>query len=193
MDFLIMADQFLIQLYRITGMTILDYFLGTFLLALSAVVLGEWTLSLVLRFNRHYVDKIEDEMLRQHRLSLRALRQNDEKAYKACNHEANDAFGRYFFTMVAYSAAILWPVPFVLAWMQTRFSEVEFQLVYPVSLIWSSTGYFTVFILLYILARIVFKNIRSYLPYFREVQKTLDLFDEHSGENHPSESAADSR
>jgi hypothetical protein len=58
--------------------------------------------------------------------------------------------------------------------MQSRFSDVAFHFVYPISLIMPATGYFTTFILSYILARIVFKNVRPYLPYFRTVQKMLD-------------------
>jgi hypothetical protein len=169
-------DQMIIQVYRLTGCTIIDYLLGTFALALFTVVLGEFTLSLALRFNRDHIEKMESEMTQQHELSMVALKMNDKEGYRVCNDQANDAFGRYFFNMIAYSAAVLWPTPFALAWMQTRFSLVRFELAYPVSLVWSSTGYVSTFVFCYILARILFKNLRPQLPYFRNVQKSLDLY-----------------
>ena len=168
-------DPYLIQLYRISGYALVDFFVGTFLLALITVVIGEFTLSLALRINRRHIESMENELTEQHNLSMAALVVEDKKSYKACNDQANDAFGRYFFNMIAYSAACLWPVPFALSWLQSRFLHVDFKLAYPLSLIWPSTTYITVFVLLYILARIVFKNLRRYLPYFRQVQKTLDL------------------
>jgi len=168
-------DPYLIQLYRMSGYVLVDFFIGTFLLALITVVIGEFTLSLALRINRRHIQAMENELTEQHNLSMAALEVEDKKSYKACNDQANDAFGRYFFNMIAYSAACLWPVPFALSWLQSRFLHVDFELAYPLSLVWASTGYITVFVLLYILARIVFKNLRPYLPYFRQVQKTLDL------------------
>jgi len=168
-------DPYLIQLYRMSGYALVDFFIGTFLLALMTVVIGEFTLSLALRINRRHIEAMENELTEQHNLSMAALQEEDKKSYKACNDQANDAFGKYFFNMIAYSAACLWPVPFALSWLQSRFLDVDFTLAYPLSIIWSSTGYLTIFVLLYLLARIVFKNLRPYLPYFRQVQKTLDL------------------
>lgn len=171
----ILLDPYFIALYRLTGDPLLNFMLGTFLLAMVTVVLGELTLSLALRFNRRHITAMEEELEKQHRLSLTALQMQDQKGYRACNKLANDVFGKYFFSMIAYSAACLWPVPFVLSWMQTRFLGVQFELAYPISLVWASTQYFTIFLLLYILARILFKHIRPYLPYFKQVQKALDL------------------
>lgn len=180
MDFLqslpSILDPYCIAMYRITGNAVVNYCIGTFLLAFITVVLGEFTLSLVMRINHRHIQRMEDEMAQQHQLSLAALHMADKKSYQACNQQANDVLGRYFFNMVAYSAAYLWPIPFALTWMQSRFIGVEFIPAYPLNLIWHSTGYFTTFILFYILGRILFKNIRRYLPYFKEVQKTLDLY-----------------
>jgi hypothetical protein len=167
----------LIQLYRFTGVTFLDYLLGTFILALISVILGELTISLALRYNRVHVDAITDNMVNMNNLSIMALKSRDKKSYKACNNRANDAFGKYFFNMIAYSASSLWPAFFALSWMQARFSQVEFPLVYPVDIILPALGYFPTFLLCYILARILFKNVRRYLPYFSGVQKQLDAAD----------------
>jgi hypothetical protein len=167
-------DPALIELYRITGVTFLDYLLGTFILALVSVVLGELTISLALKYNRNHVDKISDDMIKLNNLSIMALKAGDKSSYKACNDGANDAFGKYFFNMIAYSASSLWPAFFALGWMQTRFSALEFPLPYAINLIMPSAGYFVTFLLCYILARIFFKHVRRYLPYFGTVQKMLD-------------------
>ena len=177
----VLLDPYLIALYKTTGYVVIDYFIGTLMVSFITVVVGEFTLSLTLRLNRRHIEGMEAEMREQHNLSMAALDWKDRKSYKACNDRANDAFGKYFFNMIAYSAACLWPIPFALSWMQTRFLGVEFELAYPISLIWPSTGYVTTFILCYILTRIVFKNVRRYLPYFRGVQKTLDLCARDSG------------
>jgi hypothetical protein len=176
-------DGILIQLYRLTGLTFLDYLLGTFVLALMSVMLGELTISLALRYNKHHVHDITDNMVKMNNLSIMALKSRDQESYKACNDTANDAFGKYFFTMIAYSASSLWPPFFALAWMQTRFSQVQFPLSYPLEIIVPSLGYLPTFLLCYILARILFKNIRRYLPYFHSVQKQLDQADKEKADN----------
>jgi hypothetical protein len=177
-----MADRILIQFYRITGFTFLDYLLGTFVLALITVVFGELTISLALRLNRAHVNQVTDDMVKMNNLSIMALKEKDKASYKACNDTANDAFGKYFFNMIAYSASSLWPAFFALAWMQTRFGKVEFPLPHPVEAMVPSVGYFFTFFFCYVLARILFKKIRRYLPYFRTVQKMLDQTEKEQSE-----------
>jgi len=152
-----------------------DYFIGTFCLALFCVVVGEISVSLALRFNKRYIDRMTAEMDKNERLAMAAYKAGDKSGYKALNKQATDAWGRQFFTMVAYSAGILWPIPFALGWMQTRFAAVDFELAFPLSLIFGQTvGYIFTFIPLYILSRIIFKYLRPWLPYFKGVQKRLD-------------------
>jgi hypothetical protein len=179
---LVHIDRILIQFYRFTGLTFLDYLFGTFILALLSLILGELTISLALRYNKGHVDAITDNMVKMNNLSIMALKTRDKKSYKACNDTANDAFGKYFFSMIAYSASALWPAFFSLAWMQTRFSQVEFPLPYPLEIIMPTLGYFPTFLLCYILARILFKNLRRYLPYFSSVQNQLDAADREKSE-----------
>ena len=91
------------------------------------------------------------------------------------NKAATDVWGKQFFTMVAHSAGILWPIPFCLGWMDLRFADVDFLVALPISLIFEhGVGYSFIFIPTYILCRILFKYMRPYLPYFRSVQKMLD-------------------
>jgi hypothetical protein len=172
---MLQADAVLIPLYRITGYSLPDYFIGTMLLALLCVVIGELSVSLAIRFNKRHLDSMTREMRQKEMLAMQAYREGDKPGYKSLNKEATDAWGRHFFTMVAYSAGILWPIPFALGWMQTRFSGVKFELAFPLSLIFGQTvGYVFTFIPIYILCRILFKYMRPHLPYFKGVQNLLN-------------------
>jgi hypothetical protein len=174
-SFYVLADSFLIFFFRITGMPLADYFMGTFFLAFLCVVVGEISVSLALRFNQRYIDEMTTEMQTKEKLSMQAYRAGDRTSYRALNKEATEVWGKRFFTMVAYSAGILWPIPCALGWMQTRFADVQFALAFPLSLVFGKTvGYIFVFIPLYFFCRILFKYLRPCLPYFKGVQKALD-------------------
>ena len=176
--FALQADRFLITFYRITGFGLIDYFIGTTILAFLCIVIGELSISLAIRCNKRYLDAMSSKMTEKETLALQAYRAGDQAGYKALNKEATDAWGKHFFTMVAYSAGILWPIPFALGWMQTRFAEVQFDLAFPLSLIFGkSVGYIFTFIPIYILCRIVFKYMRPHLPYFKGIQNLLDQYD----------------
>jgi len=163
-------DHMLITFYRITGDPVSGFFLGTFLLALLAVVIGELTISVAYLLNRVHIKALNDRMARMHNLSLNALRSGQKEEYRRSNKEANDAFGRVFFNAVALSAASLWPVFFALSWMQERFMGIDF----PVPFTGLTVNYVLIFLICYVLARILFGGMRSRLPYFSKVQKIVD-------------------
>ncbi len=171
-------DSHMIRLYQLTGYTLVDFFLGTFVLALAAEIIGELTSSVAFLGVRKYIESSTDEMIRFQNLSMDALAVGDGATYTACNKLANDAFGKTFFMQVSLSAALLWPVPFVLAWMQTRFSDVEFQLLF----VDYSVGYLCVFITLYAAAYLIFKRIKCRLPYFREISDIMASYRKRSRE-----------
>jgi hypothetical protein len=173
MKFLETLDPFLFFFYRLTGEPLQDYFLGTFVLALLTVVIGEFTISVVFRVNRAHLDKLDKRLSDLNDLSRKALEVGDEKSYKACNKEANEAFGQTFFNKFGLSAASLWPCFFALAWMQPHFSAVDI----PLPFIGLEVGYFTTYLLAYIAARIFFGKIRHRLPYFRDVHLMLATYE----------------
>ncbi len=162
-------DPALITLYRLTGYPLLDYYLGTFLLALLTVLVGEFTISLVFRVNRRHLEKLNSRYQDLSQLSAEALQRGDKENYKACNKEGNEAFGQLFFNKFGLSAASLWPIFFALAWMQERFSEIGL----PLPWLGWEINYFFFFLLCYILARIVFGKLKSKLPYFKGIHQTL--------------------
>jgi hypothetical protein len=161
-DLYLQMDSLLISLYRITGYPHVDYFLGTFLLAFICAVLGEMTLTYAMRINKKYIDELNEETDRKEQLSIEAYRSGDKTSYKALNKEATDVWSRKFFTMAAYSAGMLWPLPFALGWMQTRFQSIEFPVMFPLNLLFGKTvGYLFTFIPLYILARILSNKLKK--------------------------------
>lgn len=166
-------DGFFILFYRITGVPIVDYMIGTFCLSIVAVILGELTISLALKANKPYLSELSERMHEKDSLAVSAYEKGDMKTYKALNRQATDAWGKKFFAMMGHSAAILWPVPFALGWMQTRFAGIEFEIAFPFSLVTDSVGYTFSFFPIYILARIVFGKLRPFIPYFSNVHKNL--------------------
>ncbi len=162
-------DPILITLYRLTGHPLMDYYLGTFLLALLTVLVGEFTISLVFKVNKAHLDRLNAKVEKMRHLSEEALRLGDEGSYKAINKEGNDAFGHLFFNKFGLSAASLWPIFFALAWMQERFAEIGL----PLPWIGWEINYFFFFLMCYILARILFGRIKRKLPYFRGMHQTL--------------------
>jgi hypothetical protein len=167
--FLMVLDPYLIWCYRITGQAWIDFFIGTFILALLAVIIGEFTISLAYLAARKRIDKVTDETIRYQNLSIDALTSGDKEAYRAANRLANDAFGHSFFMQIALSAAFLWPICFALAWMSYRFSELEF----PVPYLHFSFGYIAVFLFLFVTAYFVFKPVKYRIPYFRRIKEML--------------------
>jgi hypothetical protein len=166
-------DSYIIFFYRVTGIGMVDYMIGTFCLSLIAVLLGELTISLAIKFNTPYLNGLSLRMKEKESLSIQAYETGDMAGYKALNKEATDAWGRKFFAMLAHSAAILWPVPFALGWMQTRFAGIDFPIAFPFSLVTDSVGYTFSFFPIYVLARIAFGKLRPHLPYFASVQRKL--------------------
>jgi hypothetical protein len=163
-------DPYLIWFYRITGHAWIDFILGTFTLALMAVIVGELNIALAYLAARRRIERVTDEAVKYQNLSLEALKAGDKGAYRAANRLANDAFGHSFFMQIALSAAFLWPAGFVLAWMSQRFWDLEF----PLPFIPYSLGYIGVFLILFIAAYFVFKPIKYRIPYFRRIKELLN-------------------
>jgi hypothetical protein len=162
-------DGFLIFFYRVPGDPLVGFFFGTIMLSFFSVLAGEFTLSLAIRFNRPYLDEMSREINETEKLSVVAYNAGDKDSYKALNKQATDAWGKHFFTMAAYSAGILWPIPFALGWMQYRFAEIRFPFLFSG---WT-VNYFIIFLVCYVLMRIFFAKIKRKLPYFKGVHQTL--------------------
>lgn len=151
-DRIILAlDPFLIAPYRWADNTLLGWWIGTFVLALWAAILGELTLAAAYRINRTAVKERlgETEMYQQR--SLNALKSGDKPSYKAINKLANEAFGKSFFLMTAMGMSSLWPAFLAAAWAQKRFGEIRF----PFPFMEEGLNFVPYFVLCYVLARIL--------------------------------------
>jgi hypothetical protein len=156
-------DPYLIWFYRLTGHAWVDFFLGTLVLAFLTVIIGEITVFLVSLVVLRRLEHNAAEADRYQTLSIDALKAGDKSAYKAANKLANEAFGHSFFQQFTLGATFLWPVFFALAWMQYRFLDMEF----PLPFVGVSLGYIGVFIIIYALAYVLFKQIKRRLPFLR--------------------------
>jgi len=164
-----MVDQFLIAPYRMFDNPATGFFFGTFVLCFWATLLGELTALGVGRVNRSYLRKLEQESIRWHNLSVKAIIHKDKASYKSCNKMANEAWGKFFFATLAQGGATLWPVPFALAWMASRFQAVEFELAFAIPYFPDKLGYPAVFLPMYILVRICFSRLKPWLPFFNDL------------------------
>jgi hypothetical protein len=168
------ADSFIISFYRLTGYALIDFFVGTFVLAFISVVIGELTISVAFLLTRKSVEHMQDQMVNYQNLSIDALAAKDKESYSAANKLANDAFGRTFFMQIGLSAARIWPTFFAVAWMNTRFNDVDF----PIPLTGWTIGFIPIFIGLYVGAYFAFKPVKNRIPYFKKVNKILDDYKE---------------
>jgi len=175
-------DRFLVFFYRLVDNPILGYYIGTGALCLMCVTIGQLTLATSFLWNRRSIDHDNQEMVHMHNLSVKALLAKDKKAYKLCNKEANNAFGKVFFSQIAMSISSLWPVPFALAWMQTRFGDVSFELPVKLPLIGDTVGFLFTAIPIYILMYILFGKIKSRLPFFGHMTRMLSEYDKKESE-----------
>lgn len=110
-----------------------------------------------------------------HNLSMKAIAAGDKAGYTGCNKLANEAFGRYFFAQFGEGAAALLPIPFALGWMQGRFEEVRFALPLELPGIGDSVGYLLIFVLMYILTRILLRRVVLRLPFVNRIHETIRL------------------
>ena len=150
-------DPYLIWFYRLTDQVALNFLLGTFVLALLAVLVGEGTSSLAALLVRRQVERMSAEAQKYRDLSMEALKVGDRPAYEAANKLANEAFGKSFVVQLTLSATFFWPIFFVLGWMQGRFAAVEF----PLPLVGLRFSFVGAFVPLYIAAYLFFKAIRK--------------------------------
>ena len=119
-------DPVFIWFYRITGEAPVDFVIGTLVLALLALAVGEFSLRLVLLLAKPPLDRAAAEARKYQDLWIAALAAGDRPSYEATNRLANDAFSKTFYMQIAQSGAFLWPVCVVLAWMGYRFGDLAF-------------------------------------------------------------------
>jgi len=152
---ILFLDPFFIAPFRMVSSPALGYLLGTAVLALLCFILGDISAMGVKFLNRKYIRKIQKDMDRHHHLSEKALMMGDKESYKAVNRQALDAFGHSFSLGGAVFCVSIWPLPFALAWMDSRFAQAPLELPFSLPFLGSNIHYFASFILIYIAVRIM--------------------------------------
>jgi hypothetical protein len=176
-SFLLVLDPYLIWFFRLPGNAYAGFLLGTLVLVLICLIIGEATFWLTTRLMGKHLDRVAEEALKYQDISIAAAKAGDKRSFTAANKVANDAFGKSFFSLCAVSMARLWPVTFALGWMQYRFLEVGF----PIPGTGWSLGYIGVFIIIYGLAYFSIKHVRRLLPFFRPATVILAADPDHAG------------
>lgn len=165
----LLADSGLIFWYRLPADAMAGFYLGTAVLALIAVMIGDLTMGLAYLGNKKHYREQTREMVRMHNLSVKAIQMKDKQSFKASNHWANEYFGKTFFCGAALFSVSIWPVPFALGWMSTRFGGVPV----PLPFLSATTTYIAVFLALYIMMRITFSQIKMKLPLFKQLHTAV--------------------
>jgi hypothetical protein len=158
-------DPVLIAPYRFFDNPMAGWWAGTFVLALWAAFLGELTLAVAYRVNRGPIAKTSERTLYYHEQSFKAKQAKDEGAYKKINRLANEAYGKTFFLFIAMGMGSLWPAFFAAAWLNERFGQIVFTL--PKWAGGFELSFLAPFVILYIVARVIFTKLRPYIPFLR--------------------------
>ena len=155
-------DTYLMPFFRFPDNPVIGYFLGTAILSIICVAVGELSIYLAFRFNKDKIDRTNKDMEHFQDLSINALKAGNKDAFKACNSIANESFGKSFFMQITLAAASLWPLLFALGWMQYKFATVDFarQFSFPGSEY--VFGYFTTVVFCYFMFRIIFNKMKPY-------------------------------
>ena len=162
-------DAFLIAPYRWPPSEYVGMWLGSGLIALYCVVIGECIAAALYLLHHKYYDNMQDRMMHYHNLSVQALHAGNKEAYLAANKLAKDDFGKSFFAQASIGIASLLPIPFALSWMSLRFEGIA---IYTLPLLNLQAGYVFVFLSLYIAVRIYFsRKWKKKLPLFRRVEE----------------------
>ncbi len=161
-------DPVLILPFRLPSDPLAGFAVGLFWVSLLATIVGELTMFGVYWINRRHFASMSGEMVSQHNLSLKALGAKDKKSWKACNAQANDAFGRTFFAGIALFAASLWPAFLVMGWLTFRFKAVAFDV--PLA---GEVGATFFLVPTYVITRILFHKAKPVLPLFRTMQRKV--------------------
>ncbi|WP_038057350.1 hypothetical protein [Thermodesulfobacterium hydrogeniphilum] len=177
LKFLFIIDKIFIIPYKffyfIFKNPVWAYFLGTFILSFTALLIGKLLLGFVFYINRSYIKSLNEELIKWYNLSVEALEKKDSEKFHLFNKEANEYFGKLFFLNIAQSISLLVILPFILAWLQFRFGEIKFPLPVSIPFIGSQANYIFVFLICYLLAWLFYKQIYRFLPIYRKIEKFI--------------------
>ncbi len=163
-------DSLLLPLYKITGDPATAFYVGTFLLALIAAVIGEITIVGLYLSNSAAFQRLHTELSKTHILSIDAIERNDKIAYETHHRRANTAFTKTVALQMALTLGSLWPVFFAAAFLNTEFGDVQ----YPLFGLNVHIHYIFIFFIFYGLARLVLHPAKYLIPGMHRLKDSLD-------------------
>jgi len=172
-DMLLLLDPWLIAPFRLPASAEAGFWLGTAVLCLYCVLLGDAAYLGVMALNRRRTASLKAEMERHNELAETALRMGDKESYKAVNKQALDAFGHSFSLGAAVFTSSLLPLPFALAWMHLRFASAAPELPFALPLVGREPNYLFYFVILYIPLRLVYSRTMLRLAPYRRLRAAL--------------------
>jgi len=162
-------DPLLIYPYRLFKNPMTGWWVGTFCLAMWAVILGEITQAIANRVNNKAISANLDDTIYYHEQSMKAKQAGDDIAWQGINKLANEAYGKSFFLLMAMGMAGLWPAFFAAAWLDRRFGNINFVL--PDIVGGFELSFLAPFILFYIFQRMTWAYSRKFLRWNRSKKK----------------------
>lgn len=157
------CDAWLIAPYRWLQWSQASFLLGTTLLALYCVLIGQVCLLVMDVLQQRRREKFEHDAHRHSDLALQALLVQDKDAYLAQNTLAKDAFSQSMSLAVGRMAASLWPALVALAWMDLRFRDVPLELPFALPGVGTIVFYPFPFVLIYVALRLILARLRGVL------------------------------
>ncbi|SHO47847.1 hypothetical protein [Desulfopila aestuarii] len=170
---LLLLDPWLIAPFRWLPSASAGYLLGTVILALYCILLGDLSASLVTFINKKYIRKMQAKMDHNHELSETALKLGDKESFKAVNKQGLDAFGHSFSLGAAIFCVSIWPMPFALAWLSLRFVDAPLELPFHLPFLGNTVEYFPSFLLVYIATRMLYSAIMGRMTWYRTTKARL--------------------
>jgi hypothetical protein len=163
-------DSLLLPLYEITGDPASAFYVGTFLLALIAAVIGESTIVGLYLGNSSLFQRLHAELSETHILSIDAIERDDKIAYDTHHRRANTAFTKTGALQMALMIGSLWPVFFAAAFLNAQFGDVQ----YPLPLFGWQIHYIFIFFTFYGLARLVLHPAKYLIPGMHRLKDSLN-------------------
>lgn len=165
---LAIGDAILIAPFRWPADPAWGWWLGTAVLCLWAVIIGELTFALGVRLNRAHLREVMGDTADRHRQSINALRAGDKQSWRGINKLANEAFGKAFFFNMALGMSTLWPAFLAGAWLDARFRGVPI----PIPLTAWEINFIPGLVATYLVVRITFGRLKKRIPF---CARTLQL------------------
>lgn len=164
----VFLDPFLIWSFRMVSEPWVGFAMGIAFLCLLTSVIGELSMAGIYFMNKEHFAEHNREMVRHNNMSLRSLLVKNKEGFKALNKQANEEFGKNFFSRIALFGASLWPAFFIMGWLDFRFGQVDFILPWAGKV---GPGFF--FVPTYIVVRILFEKSKKHLPGFRTIARKV--------------------